>query len=580
MKIINDRLNKATIKSMLAEARWIYGYAKGYWGTIIFYISIGVLGILMALGASVASKDLINAVTSRDSRVLLGAAALFVGMSVVRAIVNAITSRISAKLDLSVNNEIRADVFDKIILADWESMAKYHSGDILNRLNSDVSSVAQSILGFIPGLITGALKFVMTFGLIFYHDPVMACIAMIGIPISIIASRYMLGKVRKYSIEQRTAASAMMSFNEETLSNIQAVKSFNLVDMFCKKLRIVQGSYIAVALKTNKFSVWSSFLLTMVGLAVSCSCYGWGIYRLWTGYYEIGTMFMFLQLASFFSSSFSSLIGLVPMAVGATASAGRLMELLNIPRENISVPQAVSTMLESESEVSIEVVDISFAYKGGGEVFSLASMSAKARGITAIVGPSGKGKTTLLRLLLGLAIPGCGSIKAAAGSVHVDISPQSRRLFSYVAQDNMLFTGSIAQNLRMVCPDADDDALRAALEMSCAMEFVEALPDGINTMVGEKGAGLSEGQIQRITIARALLTRAPVLLMDEATSALDVATERRILRNIQRAAAARTIIVTTHRPTVLDICSAVYRIEDKKLIRMSRSEIESFIADF
>lgn len=232
--------------------------------------------------------------------------------------------------------------------------------------------------------------------------------------------------------------------------------------------------------------------------------------------------------------------------------------------------------------LAIKVNGLSYAYNNGNEVFSGASFQAAPHEIIALVGPSGEGKTTMLRIILGLLRPKEGSvtIEGMTNNEYMEISPSTRRLFSYVPQGNTMFSGTIAENMRNVREDASDKDIQDALKLACAWEFVDKLPEGINSRISERGGGFSEGQSQRLSIARALLRHSPILLLDEATSALDVATERRVLKNIMQDEYPRTCIVTTHRPTVLSICNRVYAIRNKHCEALSDEEIQYMSKDF
>ena len=225
-----------------------------------------------------------------------------------------------------------------------------------------------------------------------------------------------------------------------------------------------------------------------------------------------------------------------------------------------------------------------YTYHTGTEVFKHASMKAFPHEVVALVGPSGEGKTTMLRLILALLCPKrrpyVGYALRKTEKKKILLSASARKLFSYVPQGNTIVSGTISENLRTVKPDASDEELIEALKLACAWDFVEKLPDGINSAVKERGGGFSEGQAQRLSIARALLRKSPILLLDEATSALDVATERRVIRNIMTDTYPRTCIVTTHRPTVLNICARVYAIKDKSCRELEEQEIEQMIREF
>ena len=278
---------------------------------------------------------------------------------------------------------------------------------------------------------------------------------------------------------------------------------------------------------------------------------------------------------------------MVPSAISLTTSAGRLMDILEMPQEVYSLDEEMAAFAKKHQKdgISLSLEDISYTYHNGTAVFDHANLEAHPHEIIAMVGPSGEGKTTMLRLILALLCPqsGKGTLCAVSPDHTVDTLPltaSARQLFSYVPQGNTMFSGTIAENMRMVKPDATDEEIVTALKTACAWDFVERLPDGIYSLIHERGGGFSEGQAQRLSIARALLRRSPILLLDEATSALDVATERAVLKNIMKDDYPRTCMVTTHRPTVLGMCQRVYAIREKQCVLLDAAEIDTMVREF
>ena len=311
--------------------------------------------------------------------------------------------------------------------------------------------------------------------------------------------------------------------------------------------------------------------MSLMGQAVSYTCLAWGVYRLWTGYIDLALMVMFLQLAGQLSAGFSALVGLVPGAISATVAARRILAVLDLPRE----PEVAPTLARRVERMAaagrgkgltLRLDRVSFRYAPDRPVLEEVSLLARPGELVALAGASGEGKTTLLRVLLGLIRPQGGTaILQAPGEEDLPVSACTRPLFAYVPQEKAAFSGTIAESLRLLRPDADDQMLEEALRTACAYEFVSRLPQGIHTPLGEQGAGLSEGQNQRLSIARALLRDAPVLLLDEATSALDAETEARVLRNLLTGQGGRTCIVTCHRPTVFAMADRVYQIREGRV---------------
>lgn len=583
IKKVIRKIKEGMLQEMYEETKWMYTYAKKYKFQIVFYIFLGVLTTVMGLASSVGSKYLIDAVTGQDSGNIALIALFIVAMGLFSIGINAITTMISARINIKVNNEIQAEVYDKILVADWISMKEFHSGDLLNRLNGDVNTVASSILSWIPSLITRSAQFFGILAIILYYDPTMAVIALGSAPVMLIVSKTLMKKMRDYNKRMRQVSSDVMSFNEESFQNIQSIKAFDLVGLFSKRLRDVQQNYKDVFLDYNKFSVYTSSFMSVVGMFVAYACFGWGVYRLWTGHITFGTMTLFVQLSGQLSSSFKSIVSLVPSAISATTSAGRIMEFFKIKDES-ELEDDKAKLIQNNTQgkgLSVVLDDVEFSYNENKTVFQHAHVVANPGEIVGLVGPSGEGKTTMIRLLLGLinTKSGNASIRDING-VSCKISSATRRFFAYVPQGNTIFSGTIAENMRMVKQDATDAEIVEALKAACAYDFVNKLPDGINSKVGERGSGFSEGQAQRLSIARALLRKSPILLLDEATSALDVFTERQVLRNIMNMGYARTCIVTTHRPSVLTMCDKVYKIDSGVVCDIDEKEVNMLIRDF
>lgn len=548
------KIKTGKLQQVLKELAWISGYSRRYRTAVAWYIFLGVLGTGMSLAASVLSKNIVDVVTGFDAGALAPAAVFYVAMQLARIGVNAWTGRISAKVEVKVDQEIRAEVYDKIMEADWQAMSQYHSGDLLNRMDNDVASVSGSICGWLPDGVSRLVQFLGALGIILFYDSTLAGLALLSAPVTLVVSRTLMGRMRQYSRKMREVSSQVMMFNEESFQNIQVIKSFGLGDLYGRKLRQVQADYREVKLEYNKFSVAASSLMSLVGTAVSVACFGWGVYRLWGGHITYGTMILFLQMAGTLSFSFSALVKLVPSAISAATAAG----------------------------IRVETREMEFSYQDGDVVLRDADFQAGPGEIVALVGPSGEGKTTMLRLFLGIVRPQAGyaAVTGRKTGQSLTASASTRNLFAYVPQGNTMFAGTIEENLRVMAQDAPEEALWRVLELACAAEFVRKLPRGLGTRLKEGGSSLSAGQVQRLSIARALLADAPVLLLDEATSALDVATERRVLRNVLRAEAHKTVIVTTHRPSVLGICNRVYQIADRQVRVLSQAEIQKKIEEF
>ena len=587
IKHIHVRIREGMLKDMLRQTRWIYQYARRYWLAMIFYTALGLFGTVVGLGSSLVSKDLVDIITGHHTGRLIQTFCLMVGLSIGNTIISQITNYASNWISLKVDAEIKADIFSKMLVTDWESITSYHTGDLLTRWSSDASTISSGILSWIPNLIINIFKFISAFAIVIYQDWTFAIFSFIGIPVSLLMSRTLMNRMVNNNKRSAAMNAKMSGFNQEAFSNMQTIKAFGAITTYIKRLKSLQKDYISMRLDFQRMSMLTSFIMSVVGLVVSYSSYGWGIYRVWSGAITYGTMTLFLSLSGTLTGALNSLINMVPSAISLTTSAGRLMDILEMPQEDYSLDDEIGAFAEKHGKdgIGLSLNDISYTYHNGTAVFEHASLTANPHEIIAMVGPSGEGKTTMLRLILALLCPqsGNGTLTSVSSDNTVDsmpLTPSARQLFSYVPQGNTMFSGTIAENMRMVKPDASDEEIIAALKSACALDFVERLPDGIYSEIHERGGGFSEGQAQRLSIARALLRKSPILLLDEATSALDVATERAVLKNIMKDDYPRTCIVTTHRPTVLGLCQRVYAIREKQCVLLGKNEIDEMVRAF
>ncbi len=560
--------NKFTIKMLreiMHEWNWILKYVIRYKFNILIYIILSLVGTGMSLGSSVAVKYLIDTVINRNDSQIFKYAVLVIGLSVLNFLLVAVSSWITANVGTKTNNEMRSEIYDKMISAHWEDIKKYHSGDLLNRIEGDVSSVSSGVINFIPTLFTNFLQFFGSLAIVLYYDKTMAVLALMSAPLLFLSSRFLVGRIRNFNRESREINGRVLSYSSESMQNIQFLKAFDLTEKYIYNFREMLNEYRKVKLKYEKFSIFITLILSVIGLVVSYSCYGWGVYRLWKGAITYGTMTLFLQITGRLTSSFGSLASMVPSVISIATSAGRIMEITEYKQEGDADSSRAVRVLTRSKAVGVSLIadNVSFTYKDGDTtVLTNITFEVHPGETIGFIGQSGEGKSTLLKLLLGLMEPDSGELYLKYKHFNpLRISDSTRRFYSYVPQEIGIFTGSVADNLILGKYDATEEEMIQALKQADAWEFVSQLPDGLYTQISEQATNISHGQAQRISIARALLRDSRILLLDEATSALDSETEARVLSNIMVTDPSKICIITTHRESMLNYCDKVYKIE-------------------
>lgn len=586
LKRIFGSFRDGSAEEFFSDMRWIFGYTKKYKWFVVIQILFGVLSASLSLVSAIISKYAIDIVINRKIGSLWLLIAAVAASAVAGLVFSSLQSRVSAKIALRVNNDMRAELFDKLMRADWQGVKKFQSGDILNRLNGDTQTAASIAISWIPSVIVTGFSFASSFVTILFYNVPMAFIALLSAPFLVVVSRGLMKKSRLFHRLVLEKESALMSFETETFCNYDTVKSLGAAEAYGERFRCKQEECKTASLDNNLFLIRANILLTVSSYIVSFATFGYCLSLIWHGAISYGTMTFFLQQRARITAGFSSFIKLVPQLLNSAVSAHRVRELSDLPPE----PQAETPEQAAElasRPLSLRLTNIDFRYSDDAAVkpvLTRSSFSAEPGEIIAVIGASGQGKTTLLRLILGLIRPegGLAELVDDSGRAHT-VSAEHRRLFSYVPQGNTVFSGTIAENLRIVRPEASDGELTAALDAACALRFVTRM-GGIDACIGEKGHGISEGQAQRLAIARAILRDAPILLLDEATSGLDIETEQLIIRNIiakgssfnRSCGAKKTCIVATHRPSILALCDKIFRVQDAKITLVSAEEAENY----
>ena len=578
---LRRRVKDGTFREILDDWKWIFSYSKRYRWAIVFYTVLGVVSTTLGLVSSLMAKFTLDIIVGHRTSRLWLLFSIMVGSTLFSLLFENLLGRISLKIGIKIGNDIRADVFSKIVDSDWARLNAYQSGDIVNRFNNDTGTVGSNAVSWLPTILISVYRFVATFLVLAHYDLFIAIFSLASAPVLLLASRFVIRKQRYYGQKMREQSSSLMSYEVETFYNLDTIKSFGITGQYEKKLDDQLEDMKRVSLDYNKFTIKTNVFMTVAGTIVSMTIFGYCLYRLWYGTdFTFGTMTLFLQQSRSLSASFSKVVGIIPNFLNSSVSAHRIRELVELPKEP-HLPESEAFAQKAADGLTVELRGLSFGYAEDKPVVENAALKAGPGEIVALIGASGEGKTTLIRLLLALVLPGTGSAELlAADGTALTLNADSRRLISYVPQGNTVLSGTIEENLRMGKEDATEEEMRKALEIACALEFVDKLPNGLQTSLGRRGKGISEGQAQRISIARAILRDAPILLLDEATSALDVATERRVLKNLMERSPHKTCIVTTHRPSVLNLCTRVYQVDKRAVTELDEATSARLAMDY
>lgn len=543
--------------------KWVFKISKGSWIFVFLYavLSAGLsfFGILTAYGM----KDIVNGASQHDLSLLKKGAILLLLLILAQVAIKVISSNMYERAKAKIEIKIRSRVFDRILHKNYEKLSAHHSGDLLTRLNSDVQTICNGVTDLIPNIVSLLTKLVTSVVIMISLDPLFAIIFLIGGTVIAISTRFFKNYLKNIHKKVQESEGKVRSFFQESLTSILVIKVFNAYDQIRKKAHELQNENYKIRIKRATISIFANTGMSMaftIGYLFAMVLAGVRVYQ---GIIDIGEMTAILQLVNQISAPLTALASVLPTYYSIIASAERIMEIENYEDE-LDVNEDIGDPYEFYSKLTtIDFNNITFKYNRD-LVFDNASISINKGDFAAITGISGIGKSTLLKLLLGVIYPESGSITVnTAESGHI-ADKSTRNLFSYVPQGNMLLSGTLRENITFMCEDKTDEEIQRAIRLSCADEFMKDLPEGLDTVIGERGLGLSEGQVQRIAIARAILHNAPILLLDEATSALDEGTEERLLKNL-RELNNKTCIIITHKPAALNVCNKEIRIEDRKL---------------
>lgn len=536
--------NRYTVTILL---KWLWSSSKGNRLQAFLNAIIGLLGVVVSLSSVWAVQRAID-IASHNVAGNIYIAVFVMALLILSDFALSVASIwVQNLLGIKAQNRMQQKLLERILKSEWKGKESHHSGDILNRLELDVNNVVDFITVTIPDAISTLALFIGAFSYLLSMDWRLAVVIVVMFPIFLLCSKIYIRQMRGLTSEVRGSDSKVQSILQETIQHRMLLKTLEGEDMAVDRLEAQQRELRHNVIRRTKFSVFSSLT---IGIGFSFGyliAFTWAAVRLSLGTLTFGGMTAFLQLVNKIQRPARQLTRLVPTFVSVLTAAERLLELQETPLEQQGKP------IKINGPIGIEVDNVSFKYDDGDEnTINDLSVDFKPNTCTAILGETGVGKTTLIRLLLALLKPTKGNIYIYNDTGKKEMTSLMRNNFSYVPQGNTLMSGTIRDNLKMGNPMANSEDMKDALIQSCA-DFVFELPDGLDTMCTELGGGLSEGQAQRISIARSLLRNSSIILFDEATSALDPETEKQLLNNILKQK-NKTIIFITHRQAVVDYC--------------------------
>lgn len=552
-------------KSDKAVIKWILKICKSQIPTLAFLIAVNIIhGVTSVFFANFSKNVIDGATVMKDTGYIIKFALALLGVVILQMSLSIIRSCVSERCKGRLDIVLKHHLLDVIMKKDYSTVTSYHTGELQNRMFNDVNIVTDGFTKILPQGIFFVTKLVSSLIYLIVLDKIFALVFLIGGCIVFAVTQLFRKQLKALHKKVQETEGKTRSFIQETVSNLLVVKAFSVEDKIQEQTDKLQEENFIAKIKRRNFSVYANTGLNTVFSVGTVFAVAFGAWRILTGGMTYGDVTAMIQLVNQVQSPFASLSGIMPQYFSMIASAERLMEIDSIKEENHinECPIDVDKTYKDLREISFE--NISFKYDRD-IIFDNTSLTVKKGDFVAITGISGIGKSTLLKLLLGVfnAQSGCITLKTTDGEIAVD--KNTRRLFSYVPQGNMVVSGTIRENLTFINDDVTEDEIAQAVEVSCAKQFIDELPRGLETVIGEKGLGLSEGQIQRLAIARSLLSKAPILLLDEATSALDEKTEKQFLTNL-RQLENMTCIIVSHKKAAIEICNKNIRIKNGKII--------------
>lgn len=548
------RINKTKYPTRTLVA-WLWKHHRKCRTQAIVNVVIGLLQVALGLYGVDLLKRLTDVAAHNHEGNLALMAVVFGLVLLFEMLLNVVKTWVRAVLGVKTQNIMQQSFFSRLLHGEWSGVGKMHSGDVLNRLFGDVGDIVSLMTEVVPSAVIIAVQFLASFIYLYVMDAALAIILIVSAPVLMLLSRYYFRKMRRIVRKIKDSNSALQSIIQESVQNKMVVKVMEQSDNMVGKLEKRQATLRWQIKKRARFSILSKVVVNVGFAGGYLAALVWGLFQLNDQIITVGVLMAFTQLISRIQRPLLDFARLLPTFVNSLTSAERLIELELLPMEEEKEP------FHLKGKVGVRFQHVGYQYsKKGRKVLKDFSYDFKPGTFTAILGETGAGKTTLIRLMLALIRKGEGEVTIYDENGSYDVDVSTRCNFSYVPQGNSLFSGTIRENLLFGNPNATTAQMKEALHIAMA-DFVFELPDGIDTVCGEQGGGLSEGQAQRVAIARAIVRPSKVLLLDEATSALDIETEHALLLNIKERYKDSTVIFVTHRLAVVEFTSDNLRME-------------------
>ena len=559
---IRKRKNKTNDKKAL---KWILAISKPQLPAIILIIIGNAVWAVFGTVTALFSKEIVNSATFGNRSKMFFFIGTYLVVSIALLLVHTLmryfTEKCKAKLEILFRNRI----FGKMLTKSYPKLSKHHTGDLVTRMTGDIGVISDAATTIVPQVVMMAVRLIFAMTVLVLMQWQFGIVFTVGGIIMFTCSRLFKGKVQKYHKEMQQADGRMRSFWQEIFENLVVIKAFAAEEKSVDRSDVLMKEHYKLRMKRSIIGSLSMLGTASVVRIGHVFAIGYGAFKLFLHQMDYGTLTALTQLVGQVQQPFASMSGIMPKYYAALSSAERLMEIEELDSDSLDGERADAKKLYNDMKY-IDVRDVDFSYDDDNKVLIDCSCRINKGDFVSITGMSGIGKSTLFKILMDIYPKSKGDAVFVTDDGEITVNGLTRTMFAYVPQGNMLFSGTLRDNL-LFMTDADtvtDERIENALKCACADSFVSGLPNGLETVIGENGVGLSEGQIQRISMTRAILSDAPIMLLDEATSALDEPTEARLLENLKNMT-DKTCIIVTHRKKALDICNRHFVIEGKKI---------------